>query len=101
MKGIINYKLKDPFKGLCMMTGREADTNPAVLNLPWQNNVLAYSVSKDPFSLTSLGFKHSQDMVSRSFLSFTFEASLVLPVFYAWLQNNGVKLVGNYRILMS
>ena len=77
------------------MTGREADTNPAVLNLPWQNNVLAYSVSKDPFSLTSLGFKHSQDMVSRSFLSFTFEASLVLPVFYAWLQNNGVKLVGN------
>ena len=82
------------------MTGREADTNPAVLNLPWQNNVLSYSVSKDPFSLTSLGFKHSQDMVSRSFLSFTFEASLALPVFYAWLQNNGVKLVGNIGVLM-
>ena len=40
-------------------------------------------------------------MLSHSFLSFTFESSLVLPVFYSWLKQNGVTLRRNIFYLNS
>lgn len=79
-------------EGLSLMSAVEVDSVPDSLNPCWSSLVLSYSTNQNPETLCGLGFQSSENMLSHSFLSFTFESSIVLPVFYSWFKQNGVIL---------
>ena len=74
------------------MQGMEVDCNDSFLNPSWSDIPADYRHLSEK-DLKVLGLVRGNPVFGHSYLSFTWEPSKALPLFYSWLQENGVQIV--------